>query len=77
MTAYANLQEAEFAPARDHGYSAVRHQRFVGIGYFDALQQAVSGGSASTTALEGSTETGHFSPAAAHTGDSKENVLAR
>jgi isocitrate lyase len=38
MTAYANLQEAEFAQAHEHGYSAVRHQRFVGTGYFDALQ---------------------------------------
>ena len=60
MTAYSNLQEEEFAQARQHGYSAVRHQRFVGTGYFDALQQAVSGGTASTTALEGSTETAQF-----------------
>ena len=60
MTAYSSLQEEEFAQAREHGYSAVRHQRFVGTGYFDALQQAVSGGTASTTALEGSTETAQF-----------------
>ena len=60
MTAYSNLQEQEFAQAQEHGYSAVRHQRFVGTGYFDALQQAVSGGTASTTALEGSTETAQF-----------------
>ena len=60
MTAYSNLQEQEFAQAHEHGYSAVRHQRFVGTGYFDALQQAVSGGTASTTALEGSTETAQF-----------------
>jgi len=76
MTAYADLQEHEFEQARDHGYSAVRHQRFVGTGYFDALQQAVSGGSASTTALEGSTETAQFSTSAsAHVNGSKETAM--
>jgi isocitrate lyase len=61
MTAYANLQENEFQLAHDHGYGAVRHQRFVGTGYFDELQQTIAGGNASTTALEGSTETEQFS----------------
>jgi len=78
MTAYANLQEEEFAQAREHGYSAVRHQRFVGTGYFDALQQAVSGGTASTTALEGSTETAQFSGApAVHTEQNGSVALVR
>jgi isocitrate lyase len=76
MTAYADLQEHEFEQAREHGYSAVRHQRFVGTGYFDALQQAVSGGSASTTALDGSTETAQFSTgASAHVNSSKETAM--
>jgi isocitrate lyase len=61
MTAYASLQENEFALAQEHGYGAVRHQRFVGTGYFDAVQQTISGGNASTTAMEGSTETAQFS----------------
>jgi len=73
MTAYSNLQEQEFAQAREHGYSAVRHQRFVGTGYFDALQQAVSGGTASTTALEGSTENAQF----AHAEHNGATALAR
>ena len=44
MTAYANLQEREFELAAANGYSAVRHQRFVGTGYFDALQTVITGG---------------------------------
>jgi isocitrate lyase len=76
MAAYANLQEGEFTQAREHGYSAVRHQRFVGTGYFDALQQTVSGGSASTTALEGSTETAQFSATGVHV-NGKETSLVR
>lgn len=78
MTAYANLQEHEFAQAREQGYSAVLHQRFVGTGYFDALQQVVSGGNASTVALEGSTETAQFTtPAAPHVNGSKETAMVR
>ena len=61
MTAYARLQEREFEISRDHGYSAVRHQRFVGTGYFDQVQQAISGGYCSTAALAGSTENAQFS----------------
>jgi isocitrate lyase len=59
MAAYAELQEAEFA-AESSGYSAIRHQREVGTGYFDAVAVALSGGAASTTAMAGSTEVGQF-----------------
>ena len=59
MTAYVRLQEREFALAEE-GYSAVRHQRFVGTGYFDAVQTTVSGGHSSTEALAGSTEAEQF-----------------
>jgi isocitrate lyase len=61
MAAYSGLQEKEFASERDHGYQAVKHQRFVGTGYFDQVQQVISGGMTSTTALEGSTEAEQFS----------------
>ena len=59
MTAYSQLQEAEFANV-ESGYSAVRHQRFVGTGYFDEITQTIANGQASTVALEGSTETEQF-----------------
>ena len=59
MSAYVDLQEQEFALARE-GYSAVKHQRFVGTGYFDAVQSTVAGGHTSTEALEGSTEAAQF-----------------
>jgi len=59
MAAYAELQEAEFA-AETHGYTAIRHQREVGTGYFDAVSLALSGGKSSTTAMAGSTEVGQF-----------------
>jgi len=59
MTAYVKLQQAEFA-AEAAGYSATRHQREVGAGYFDAVTQTVSGGSSSITALAGSTEEQQF-----------------
>src|SRR5262245_8281441 len=59
MSAYAELQEAEFASEKD-GYSATRHQREVGTGYFDEVTQIVSGGSSSTLALDGSTESAQF-----------------
>jgi isocitrate lyase len=65
MTAYCKLQEEEFRQEREHGYEAVKHQRFVGTGYFDAVQQVISGGTASTTALAGSTEAEQFHAAAA------------
>ena len=60
MAAYSELQEAEFQSEKDHQYSAVKHQRFVGTGYFDAVQNVITSGTASTTALAGSTETAQF-----------------
>jgi isocitrate lyase len=60
MTAYTHLQEAEFASEREHNYGAVKHQRFVGTGYFDEVQNVITSGTASTTALAGSTETAQF-----------------
>ena len=60
MTAYSRLQEAEFASERDGNYGAVKHQRFVGTGYFDEVQNAITSGTASTTALAGSTEAEQF-----------------
>ncbi|NWG17262.1 MAG: isocitrate lyase [Chloroflexi bacterium] len=60
MTAYAELQDAEFDAEREYGYRAVKHQTFVGTGYFDALQDAITGGLASTVALKHSTETEQF-----------------
>jgi isocitrate lyase len=59
MTAYSELQEAEFA-SEAAGYTATRHQREVGTGYFDAIASAVSGGQASTVALKESTESAQF-----------------
>jgi hypothetical protein len=59
MSAYAELQEAEFA-AGAHGYTATRHQREVGTGYFDEVSLVISSGESSTTALHGSTETAQF-----------------
>jgi isocitrate lyase len=59
MAAYSELQRAEFA-AEKHGYTATKHQREVGAGYFDEVAQVVAGGSASTTALTGSTEDEQF-----------------
>jgi len=59
MAAYSELQQAEFA-AEVHGYTATRHQREVGTGYFDEVAQVISGGQSSTTALTGSTEEEQF-----------------
>ncbi|MDA3915241.1 isocitrate lyase [Oleiagrimonas sp.] len=59
MAAYVELQEAEFA-AECHGYTAARHQREVGAGYFDSVNQAISGGLSSLSALSGSTESDQF-----------------
>jgi isocitrate lyase len=60
MTAYAALQEREFAREADAGYRATKHQRFVGTGYFDEVAQTISCGYSSTTALSGSTEEAQF-----------------
>jgi isocitrate lyase len=59
MTAYARLQEREFELG-GNGYGAVRHQRFVGTGYFDDIAQTIANGQASTVALSGSTEAEQF-----------------
>ncbi|HET9979903.1 MAG TPA: isocitrate lyase [Ktedonobacterales bacterium] len=59
MAAYSELQQAEFAAEAD-GYSATRHQREVGTGYFDEVAQVIAGGESSTTALTGSTEAAQF-----------------
>src|SRR3984893_1024512 len=60
MTAYSRLQEKEFASESRYRYEGVKHQRFVGTGYFDQVQQVISGGLSSTTALLGSTEAEQF-----------------
>jgi isocitrate lyase len=59
MTAYADLQVAEFT-VREQGFRAVEHQAFVGTAYFDAVQEAITGGQASTLAMHGSTEAEQF-----------------
>jgi isocitrate lyase len=59
MSAFVELQEAEFAAA-DRGFTAVKHQREVGTGYFDAVTQTIQQGKSSTTALHGSTEDEQF-----------------
>jgi isocitrate lyase len=64
MAAYSELQQREFA-SEAHGYTATRHQREVGTGYFDAVTVAVTGGAASTTAMGASTETAQFKKPAA------------
>ena len=64
MSAFVELQEKEFASA-DRGFTAVKHQREVGTGYFDAVTQAIQQGQSSTTALTGSTEEAQFEEVAA------------
>jgi isocitrate lyase len=59
MAAYSELQEAEFA-SEENGYTATRHQREVGTGYFDQVSMVITGGTSSTTALKGSTEEAQF-----------------
>ena len=59
MAAYSELQQDEFA-AEKHGYEAVRHQEFVGVGYFDEVTEIVTGGRSSSLALKGSTEAEQF-----------------
>jgi isocitrate lyase len=63
MAAYSELQQAEFA-AEVNGYTATKHQREVGTGYFDAVSMAITGGRSSTVAMRGSTEHAQFKPAA-------------
>jgi isocitrate lyase len=64
MTAYSRLQEKEFDLEDKFGFRAIKHQSFVGAGYFDEVQMAVTGGSASTAALAGSTEEAQFATTA-------------
>lgn len=59
MAAYSKLHQSEFS-AEEYGYTAVKHQREVGTGYFDEVAQVISGGNSSTTALHGSTEEAQF-----------------
>ena len=59
MAAYSELQENEFS-LEAQGYTATRHQREVGTGYFDALSQVISAGQSSTLAMKGSTEKAQF-----------------
>ncbi|MBP6299782.1 MAG: isocitrate lyase [Arenimonas sp.] len=63
MSAFVELQEREFAAA-DRGFTAVKHQREVGTGYFDSVTQTIQGGTSSTTALKGSTEEEQFTQVA-------------
>ncbi len=60
MAAYSRLQEHEFQMERQLGYSAVKHQSFVGAGYYDEVQMVITGGETSTAALKGSTEEEQF-----------------
>lgn len=60
MSAYCRLQDQEFRDEEAYGYEAVKHQQFVGTGYFDAVQNAITSGKASTIALAGSTEAAQF-----------------
>src|SRR5438067_2206870 len=60
MAAYSKLQQREFDLAKQFSYEAVKHQRFVGTGYFDAVATVISAGQTSTCALEGSTEAEQF-----------------
>jgi isocitrate lyase len=60
MAAYAQVQQTEFQREAQYGYQAVKHQRFVGTGYFDQVMQSVACGTSSTTALTGSTEEEQF-----------------
>ena len=80
MPAFVNLQETEFQLQALHGYSAVKHQQFVGTGYFDDVAQVVASGRASTTALTGSTEEAQFNGKQFHTeeltGAEEANFLA-
>jgi isocitrate lyase len=59
MTAYSELQQAEFA-MEEYGYTATKHQREVGTSYFDEVAQTIASGMSSTTALTGSTELAQF-----------------
>jgi len=76
MTAYSALQEREFAAEKD-GYQAVKHQEFVGTGYFDEVNQVVSGRKSSTLALKGSTEEAQFNGAPAAKAKTRKSPAGR
>src|SRR3546814_6722585 len=59
MSAFVNLQQAEFAAA-ERGFTAMKHQREVGTGYFDSVTQTIQGSNSATVALKGSTEEDQF-----------------
>ena len=59
MAAYSELQQKEFGAEKD-GYSATKHQREVGVSYYDAVSNAVTKGQSATTAMDDSTETDQF-----------------
>jgi len=59
MAAYSRLQQAEF-DLESEGYTATKHQREVGTGYFDAVRDVITGGTSSTGAMQGSTEVAQF-----------------
>ncbi len=75
MAAYSELQQAEFASEAD-GYTATRHQREVGVSYFDAVAMAVSGGKSSTTAFAGSTEADQFHDHDGHAAEAPQTAIA-
>jgi isocitrate lyase len=74
MAAYSQLQQREFS-SEEFGYEAVKHQQFVGTGYFDLVAKVVAGGLTSTTALDGSTETEQFSALPPLAGPSEEMLV--
>ena len=77
MYAYSLMQEREFANQKE-GFRAVKHQAFVGTGYFDAVQTAITSGKASTTAMRDSTERAQFETAAQdHAGRDRRDAAKR
>ncbi len=76
MLAYSRLQERELELERDHGYRAVKHQSFVGAGYFDDIAQVVTGNRTSITAMKGSTEEEQFSEATPDFSDAERHHVA-
>ena len=60
MAAYSKLQEREFKLEKEKGFKALKHQSFVGAGYFDEISKVITGGRTSITALDGSTEEEQF-----------------
>ncbi len=76
MAAYSKLQEREFELEATDGYRAVKHQSFVGAGYFDDVAQVIAGGQSSTTSLAGSTEEEQFESASATENSAQKNGKA-